>query len=77
MAARLHAHIRGACRCVACDKAEQKARIELGMPVLHPERVVRELQRGQEEWLSAVASELWPDDEYTAISADPWREDEP
>lgn len=76
LATRLRPLVPGVCRCAARDKAEQKARAQLGMPVLHPERIVRGMKRGQEEWLSAVASELWPDDEYTAIAADPWREDE-
>lgn len=74
--ARLRPHVRGACRCPACDKTEQAVRAELGMPALHPERIARQLRHYQEEWLTEVAAELWPDDEYTTNVADPGREDE-
>jgi hypothetical protein len=77
LAARLRPHVRGACRCPACDKTEQAARTKLGMPRLHPERIARELPAGQEELLAALASALWPDDEYTAITEEFWRKDRP
>lgn len=73
---RLRPHIRGVCQCPACDKSEQRVRAQLGMPALHPERIARHLQRDQEEWLDAMAAREWPHDEYTAIIADPWGEDQ-
>jgi hypothetical protein len=60
-------HVPVACRCPACDKAEQKTRAQAGMPALHPERIIRPLSDRHEEWLAEVASGLWPEDEYTAI----------
>lgn len=30
----------------------------------HPENLTRLLRRGQERWLTRLAGELWPDDEY-------------
>jgi len=33
----------------------------------HPESITADLPAGQDEQLAALASELWPDDEYTAI----------
>lgn len=77
LAARLGLHVRSACRCPVCDEREQNARAAIGMPALHPERIVRSLKSSQEWWLDVVAAELWPYGEYTAIAADPWREDEP
>lgn len=77
LAGRLLPHIRGVCRCPACDKTEQNIRAQLGMPRLHPERIVRPLGRREEAWLAGAVSALWPDDEYTAITEEFWREDWP
>lgn len=77
LAGRLRPHVRGVCRCPACDKTEQHTRAQLGMPRLHPERIVRPLSRREEAWLTAAESALWPDDEYTAITEEFWREDRP
>jgi hypothetical protein len=65
------------CRCPACDKTEQAARAQLGMPRLHPERITRPLGRREEAWLAETASVLWPGDEYTAIILEFRREDRP
>jgi hypothetical protein len=77
LCARLGAHVRGRCGCLACDWAEREARATIGMPAWHPERITRELPGGQEEWLAALAAALWPEEEYTAIIAEVWREDRP
>lgn len=63
-------HVPAACRCPGCGKAEQKARAQLGMPARHPERIARSLSRGQEEWLTRAAEQLWPGEEYAAIIAE-------
>jgi hypothetical protein len=68
LAARLAARIRA-------GKAERDARKEMGMPVRHPERLTRELPEVDEEWLAALAAELWPGDEYTQIITETRRED--
>lgn len=68
--ARLRHRVRGACRCPACDSAERKARAQLRMPALHPERITRALSGRQEQQLAAAASQMWPEDEYTAIVAE-------
>jgi hypothetical protein len=57
----------GQCRCPLCSHGERQARAAVGMPVRHPERITRELPAPQEEWLAAVADDLWPDDEYGDI----------
>jgi hypothetical protein len=46
------------------------------MATRHPERLIRGLGDGQEEWFAALAAGLWPDNEYMAIIDAPWREDE-
>lgn len=66
---------RNLCGCVACDEVEQAIRAKLEMPALHPERIVRKLHGHQEKWLAEVAAEQWPNDEYTAIIANPRGED--
>jgi hypothetical protein len=73
---RLGAHVRGRCGCPACNQAERDARAAIGMPACHPERITNDLPAGQEEWLAALASTLWPDDEYAAIIAELWRKDQ-
>ena len=73
----LAAHRRGRCDCPLCHKAERDARTAIGMAARHPERIIRDLPGGQEEYLAAVAEALWPDDEYAAIIAELWRGDQP
>ena len=63
------------CGCPACDKTEREARTLIGMPIRHPERITADLPAGQDEWLAALADELWPDDEYTAIITETRPED--
>ena len=70
-------HVRRMCRCPARDKAEQAARAQLGMPRLHPERIIRPPGRREEARLAAAAAALWPADEYTAITEEFRREDRP
>jgi hypothetical protein len=65
------------CGCPACDKTERDARRLIGMPIRHPERITRDLPAGQDEWLAALADQLWPDDEYTAIITELRRKDQP
>ena len=69
------AHVRGWCPCPACDRGERAARTAYRMPIRHPERITRELPAAQEEWLAAIAAELWPADEYTAIIDQPGEDD--
>jgi hypothetical protein len=47
------------------------------MPARHPEWISRDLPAGQDEWLAALADQLWPDDEYTAIINELRGDDEP
>jgi hypothetical protein len=77
LCARLGAHVRGRCGCTACDTAERDARVAIGMPARHPERITADLPGGQEEWLAALAAALWPRDEYARIITELWREDQP
>jgi hypothetical protein len=69
------AHVRGWCPCPACNDDERTARAACRMPLRHPERITRELSAAHEDWLVALATELWPADEYTAIIDQPGRED--
>jgi hypothetical protein len=77
LSGRLGAHVRGRCGCPVCDRAERDARAAIGMPARHPEKITRELRGGQEQWLTALAAALWPDDDYTAIITETRREDRP
>jgi hypothetical protein len=65
----------GRCRCPLCNRAERDARLEMGMPLRHPEGVTRYLPDLQEDYLDQLAERLWPDDEYITILANPWQED--
>jgi hypothetical protein len=56
---------------------ERAARAALGMPAGHPERLTRKPGRAEWKQLAAWLAELWPDDEYTAIVTDAWRQDHP
>jgi hypothetical protein len=75
LAARLGIHVRAACACPLCDKAERDARQALGMPARHPERITSGLSGGREKWLAAVAADLWPHDEYAEIVIETRKED--
>lgn len=75
LSGRHSARKRGRCGCPLCNHAERHARAQLGMAPRHPERLTRELPEQQEEQLAAVATELWPDDEWTEITAETRKED--
>lgn len=77
LAGRLRPHVRGVCRCPACDKAEQRARAQLGMARLHPERIARDPSRAEEALLWRLAETAWPEDEYAAIILEFRQEDRP
>ena len=77
LTALVRGHARGRCGCPACDRAERDARALIGMPARHPEWITRDLPAGQDEWLAALADQLWPGDEYTAIINELRRDDEP
>jgi hypothetical protein len=57
-------------------KAERDARKAMAMPTRHPERLTAELPEGQEEWLAGLASDLWPDDEFTEIITETRRQED-
>ena len=65
--ARLLGRHAASCGCPLCDRDEREMRAMLGMPALHPELLARELPTAQERELAALASEAWPDGEWTAI----------
>lgn len=75
LAARMNVRSRGRCRCPLCSRGEQIARAGIGMAPRHPERITRELPDAQEEQLAELAAELWPDDEWTEITAETRKED--
>jgi hypothetical protein len=60
-----------------CHWGERQARAQLRMALRHPERITRELPEHQEEQLAGLAAELWPDDEWTQITAETRKEDRP
>jgi hypothetical protein len=62
---------------IVATRRERSARAAIGMPAHHPERITRELPRGQEEWLAALCTALWPDDEYADITNGTWKDDQP
>jgi hypothetical protein len=55
------------------SRTERIARAALGMPAEHPELLTR--KPGHAEWkqLTAWLTQMWPNDEYTAIVAETWR----
>jgi hypothetical protein len=57
------------------SRKERIARAATGMPDRHPEQVTRKPGRAEWKQLTAWLAELWPNDEYTAIVADAWRDD--
>ncbi|MGH3299146.1 MAG: hypothetical protein ACRDP7_45890 [Trebonia sp.] len=67
LANRHNVRVRGRCRCPLCSYAEQQVRTAMGMARKHPEWLTRELRAHQENYLAALADQLWPDEEYTAI----------
>lgn len=58
-------------------RKERAARAAIGMPAEHPELLTR--RPGRIEWrqFTAWLAEMWPDDEYTTIVAETWRQDRP
>lgn len=58
------------CGCPLCNPAELEQRDVIGMPVRHPESIIRELPTWQEEALAELAAELWPTDEWSEIILD-------
>lgn len=59
--------VRGRCRCPLCSHVERQTRTAIRMPRKHPEWLTRELPADQESYLAALADQLWPEEEYTAI----------
>ncbi len=57
------------------NRKERTARAALGMAANHPELLTRGPRRAEWRQLAAWCSELWPNDEYTAIVAEAWRRD--
>ena len=57
------------------SRKERIARAAIGMPAHHPEFVTPSPGRAEWKQLAAWCAELWPDDEYTAIVTDAWRQD--
>ena len=58
------------------SRQERIARAALGMPAHHPELITHKPGRGEWKLLAAWCVELWPYDEYTAIT-NPWHQDHP
>lgn len=56
---------------------ERVARAAIGMAAFHPEQVTRKPGRAEWKQLAAWLTELWPNDEHTAIVTDAWRQDQP
>jgi len=59
------------------SRKERAARAAIGMPADHPELVTRRPRRAEWRQLTAWLTEMWPNDEYTAIVAEAWRHDPP
>lgn len=59
------------------SRRERLARAALGMAEGHPEFITR--KPGRTEWrqLAAWCAQLWPADEYTAITVQTGQQDEP
>jgi hypothetical protein len=57
------------------SRKERIARAVVGMPTGHPELITRKPGRAEWKLLAAWCAELWPNDEYTAIVAEKWRQD--
>jgi hypothetical protein len=61
----------------AVGRKERAARAAVGMPAGHPELVTRKPGRAEWKQLTAWLAEMWPNDEYSAIVTDGWRQDQP
>jgi hypothetical protein len=59
------------------NRKERIARAADGMPTEHPELITRKPSRAEWKLLATWCAELWPQDEYTAIAAEEWRQDWP
>jgi hypothetical protein len=59
------------------SRKERAARAAIGMPARHPEQITRKPGRAEWRQLAAWLAQLWPNDEYTAIVTDTWRQDYP
>jgi hypothetical protein len=57
------------------SRKERIARAAVGMSAGHLEMVTRKPGRAEWKLLAAWCTELWPNDEYTAIVAEAWRRD--
>ena len=59
------------------SRTERIARAALGMPAKHPELLTRKPGRTEWKQLTAWLTQMWPNDEYTAIVAEAWRQGRP
>jgi hypothetical protein len=59
------------------SRRERIARAATGMAAGHPELLTRKPGRAEWRQFTAWLTEMWPDDEYTAIVAEAWRQDRP
>jgi hypothetical protein len=57
----------GRCDCPFCSSKERRARARSGMPMKHPERILRNLADEQEALLTRLAADTWPASEYLDI----------
>ena len=55
------------------SRRERIARAALGMPADHPELLTRKPGRAEWKQLTTWLTQMWPNDEYTAIVAETWR----
>ncbi|MBO0819353.1 MAG: hypothetical protein J2P26_00730 [Nocardiopsaceae bacterium] len=58
------------------SRTERIARAALGMPAEHPELLTRKPGRAEWKQLTTWLTEMWRNDEYTAIVAETWRKNE-
>ena len=65
----------GRCGCPLCNRTERQARTAISMPRKHPERITRALPAAHEEYLAALADQLWPCEEYDEIITELRREE--
>ena len=59
------------------SRTERTVRAAAGMPARHPELLTCKPGRAEWQLLASWCAELWPQDEYTAIVAEPRRKDGP
>jgi hypothetical protein len=62
---------------VPISRRERLARAAIGMPARHPELITRKPSRAEWQHLTARCAEMWPNDEYTAIVTEEWRQHSP